>query len=149
VYEKMHNKDVALLLDGGTLVRQKHLNFMVGTDEGPLFLRSVRVPHVDAETVHAEIDRAINDLAEKDIHVLALVADNASAMLSGMADFSIDYEDDVEDVCQALTDGVEEAATKRGLYVFRCAAHSLQLCLKDLPPKVPCIRGAMTAVDPC
>ena len=88
------------------------------------------------------------ELASQKVFVLSMVADNASAMQSAMNSFTAASRDhDVDNDDETPEALLESLCSFEGVFIFRCAAHSLQLCMKDIQKEIPVITTAATVVE--
>ena len=135
VLHNLQNKDVSLLLDGGTLIRKRLLNVLIACNENIYFWKSVRVYHLDTSTITHILQDVVAELASQKVFccegiVLSMVADNASAMQSAMNSFTAASRDhDVDNDDETPEALLESLCSFEGVFIFRCAAHSLQLCM--------------------
>ena len=77
-----------------------------------------------------------------------MVADNVSAMQGAMNSFTAASRDhDVDNDDETPEALLESLCSFEGVFIFRCAAHSLQLCMKDIQKEIPVITTAATVVE--
>lgn len=152
--------DVFLLADGGTINRLRHVNFSVGTNRGTYFLKSLRMDKVDSAALKEVILATIEELRRAELFVFAIICDNCAAYQKAMT-MVTEAAEDIEDVPDDVLDAANEAAAAQGVFMLRCACHSLQLylgggpqsaavgpsSLADLERDVPIVATAARALE--
>jgi hypothetical protein len=84
----LRGKLVTIGLDGWTNTRHKKMvNFVILNRQEAWFWQSRKVVHEDAVTLARELTSCFDDLTERGIKVIGVVADNASAMQNALSDF--------------------------------------------------------------
>jgi hypothetical protein len=157
IVDCLSGKTVVLAIDGGTVNRKPFINFCVGCVGEVYFWASEPVERMDAETISKLVLKWVNWFNDKKIYVVAVVADNASAMKKAarslyedkpredsdeeeqLAEKEGKYDEDVEEAVMDLGVEVEpvdlpevNVPQERFCVYVPCWAHSLQLLLQDV-----------------
>ena len=120
-----------LMIDGGTVCHRTFLNITLSLPCGVFFWRSHPVARLDALTVGKIVSDTLEELRKSFVWVLAVVSDNASAMVSAC---NFECSDDDEDELDMFVAEEIEFNEEPGEFVshVRCWAHTLQLLYSDM-----------------
>jgi hypothetical protein len=149
----------ALAIDGGTINRQVFLNFTIAKNSEVFFWRTVVMKQLTALAIGDAVEAQIAELSNKGIIIIAVVSDNATAMVRAIDDLRydnvFDKDTDGEDIPLAEVlgnaDRVAQAIpdfpkSSRFCLHIRCWAHSLQLIFGDSQKHCAVIRAAFETV---
>ena len=100
------------------------------------------------------IETEVANLHQHGVHVFSMVSDNCQAYLNDCAEFepNLDmYDGEWTAEWRATLPAVFETETiplvqRRGIFALNCAAHSLQLVMKDFND-IPCVANAKLLLE--
>eukprot|EP00397_Hematodinium_sp_SG-2012_P028328 GEMP01029817.1.p1 GENE.GEMP01029817.1~~GEMP01029817.1.p1 ORF type:complete len:592 (-),score=172.58 GEMP01029817.1:224-1999(-) len=152
--------NVTLMMDAATIHGRRFVSYCITDGKCVSYVKTVRAGSLTTAACAEAICSVVDLLEQKQIFVVAIVADNAAAFHAAIRSFGPgeESEDEEEDgrANQAaaepdeLEPGEVEAAGQvcaRGFFGVRCAAHSLQLLLKDVETTVPFVSRALGGLD--
>ena len=142
-----------LALDGGTCVRRCFLNYTIGLEKGVYFWRSIGVKDFKAATITGVTKNIVDELRALGVFVVAIVSDNASAMIKALGPKCGREEgEEEEEEDEAGAEGSDSDSESEGdewepaevaqelaqsehfsgMCHIRCWSHSFQLLLHDV-----------------